>query len=415
MKKILIIEDNKTYANALKQAIIKEIDINIDIVYSLEELEKIDINNYNLIISDIFMENYNEEYIKNKLLPQNIPTILITALPDKVTKEKLLKLNIIDFIIKTHSNNFSQIIKKIKVLNYLEKNSILIVDDSKTSILINLRMVRKHYPFADILTAQNGEEALQIIEKNPNIKLIITDYEMPKMNGLEFIKNVRKSFSIDEKVIIALSGAQEQDISSMLLKVGANDFLHKPIMEEELMCRIDNNIQTILLIDEIKEMAYKDALTGLYNRRYFFEIANKMFAMAKRENKPISVLMFDIDHFKKINDTYGHQTGDLVIQKTAEILQNNIRKNDIACRYGGEEFVIFLYDCDLKFARLVGEKIRRTIEQNTIIDNSNQKINYTISAGISNKGENLENIIKHSDEMLYKAKETRNRVVADKE
>jgi len=416
MKKILIIEDDKTYANALKKAILNETKIlDIDIVYSIEELEKIDINNYNLIISDIFMKNYDTEYMKKNILSKNIPIILITGLVDKIEKEKLLKLNIIDFIIKTHSNNFSQIITKIKVLNYLEKNTILIVDDSKTSILINLRMVRKHYPFANVLTAQNGEEALQQIEKNPNIKLILTDYEMPKMNGMEFIKKVREKFDVDEKIIIALSGAQEQNVSSMLLKVGANDFLHKPIVEEELMCRIDNNIKTILLIDEIKEMAYKDVLTGLYNRRYFFEIANKMFAMAKREDKPISILMFDIDHFKKINDTYGHQTGDLVIQKTAEILQNNIRKNDIACRYGGEEFVIFLYDCDLNFAKLIAEKIRREIEKLTIIDNSNQKITYTISAGISNKGENLENIIKHSDDMLYKAKETRNRVVVDKE
>jgi diguanylate cyclase (GGDEF)-like protein len=415
MKKILIIEDDKTYAKALKNAILKNTNVKeVATLHSLEELEKIDITKFNLIISDVFMKNYNEDYIKENILSQNIPTILITGLPDKVMKKKLQKLNIVDFIIKTETINFNQIINKIKILNYLKNNSILIVDDSSTSILINAKVIKKHYPFTKILTAKNGKEALEKIEENKDIKLIMTDYEMPEMDGMKLIQNIRNKHNIDEKIIIAISGAEEKETSFMLLRVGANDFLHKPIIEEELMCRIDNNIKTIMLIEEIKDMAYKDALTKLYNRRYFFEIAHKMFLTAKRENKPISILMFDIDHFKNLNDRYGHQTGDLVIQKTAQILQNNIRKNDIACRYGGEEFVIFLYNCDLNFARLIGEKIRKTIENLTLIDNENREIRYTISVGISNKGETLEKVIKHSDEMLYKAKETRNRVIVDK-
>jgi diguanylate cyclase (GGDEF)-like protein len=415
MKKILIIEDDKTYAKALKNAILKNTNVKeVATLHSLEELEKIDITKFNLIISDVFMKNYNEDYIKENILSQNIPTILITGLPDKVMKKKLQKLNIVDFIIKTETINFNQIINKIKILNYLKNNSILIVDDSSTSILINAKVIKKHYPFTKILTAKNGKEALEKIEENKDIKLIMTDYEMPEMDGMELIQNIRNKHNIDEKIIIAISGAEEKETSLMLLRVGANDFLHKPITEEELMCRMDNNIKTTMLIEEIKNMAYKDALTKLYNRRYFFEIAHKMFLTAKRENKPISILMFDIDHFKNLNDRYGHQTGDLAIQKTAQILQNNIRKNDIACRYGGEEFVIFLYDCDLNFARLIGEKIRKTIENLTLIDNENREIRYTISVGISNKGETLEKVIKHSDEMLYKAKETRNRVIVDK-
>jgi diguanylate cyclase (GGDEF)-like protein len=415
MKKILIIEDDKTYAKALKNAILKNTNVKeVATLHSLEELEKIDITKFNLIISDVFMKNYNEDYIKENILSQNIPTILITGLPDKVMKKKLQKLNIVDFIIKTETINFNQIINKIKILNYLKNNSILIVDDSSTSILINAKVIKKHYPFTKILTAKNGKEALEKIEENKDIKLIMTDYEMPEMDGMELIQNIRNKHNIDEKIIIAISGAEEKETSLMLLRVGANDFLHKPITEEELMCRMDNNIKTTMLIEEIKNMAYKDALTKLYNRRYFFEIAHKMFLTAKRENKPISILMFDIDHFKNLNDRYGHQTGDLAIQKTAQILQNNIRKNDIACRYGGEEFVIFLYDCNLNFARLIGEKIRKIIENLTLIDNENREIRYTISVGISNKGETLEEVIKHSDEMLYKAKETRNRVIVDK-
>lgn len=411
--KILIIEDDKFYAKNLKKTIEYSFEFEVDVVNSKNELETKNLKNYDLVISDIFMEEYDEKYIEQILIKKHIPTILITALPDKDLKEKLSKLNIVDFIIKTDSHHFTSIIDKLKILHYLKKHSILIVDDSKTATLINLKLIKKCYPFTQVLTAKDGLQGLEKIKENKNIKLILTDYEMPKMNGMEFIKSIRKTYDIDEKIIIALSSVNEKFISSTLLKVGANDFLHKPFVEEELMCRIDNNIKNAMLIDEIKDMAFKDVLTNLYNRRYFFDIAEKIYQTAKRENKEISILMCDIDHFKKINDTYGHQTGDLIIKNVAKVLMNSIRKNDVAARYGGEEFVILLYDCPIKFSRLIGEKIRKTIENLEIIDENNAKIKFTISIGISNKGSSLEDMIKHADEMLYKAKETRNKVVVE--
>jgi len=413
--KLLIIDDDKIYAKALKQAVLKNTSIkNIDLIYSKEEIDKINLKEYDLIISDIFMENFNEDVIEKEIILKNIPTILITALPDRVIKEKLEKLNIIDFIIKTLYKDFTPLINKLKILEYLRNTHILIVDDSKTAILINVRAVKRKYPFAKILTASNGIEALEKIKQYDNIKLILTDYEMPKMNGLEFIQKVREKYSIDEKIIIALSSEQDKGLSPLLLRVGANDFLYKPFLEEELMCRIDNNIKNIMLIEEIKEMAYKDPLTHLYNRRYFFETAEKLFITSTRENKEISILMYDIDHFKKINDTYGHQTGDLILEKVAEIISNNTRKNDISARYGGEEFISFLYHCDATFARLVAEKIRKIIEQIEVTDSNKNSIKFTISIGVSDKGNNLEEMIKYADNALYEAKKTRNRVIVYK-
>jgi diguanylate cyclase (GGDEF)-like protein len=304
-------------------------------------------------------------------------------------------------------------INKLKILNYLKDKEILIVDDSKTALLVNLRAIKKFYPFTKILTAKNGAEALEIIKNNPNIKVIITDYEMPEMDGKSLIKKIREKYDMEEKIIISISSIEEVGLSSTLLKMGANDFLHKPFIEDELLCRIDNNVTTAILIDEMKQMAYKDPLTSLYNRRYFFETAEKLYLTAIREEREIAVLMCDIDHFKKINDKYGHSTGDIVIKKTAEILCSNIRKNDIVARYGGEEFVIFLYNCDIRYAYLIGEKIRYKIND-SIVKDKEEEIKYTISIGVSNQGETLEDIINNADKMLYLAKKTRNRVVAQK-
>ena len=411
--KILIIEDDKFYASNLKKEILKEFKYEVDVVNSVDKLKKVKFD-YDLIISDIFMDGYDENYIQEQIIPKKIPIILITGFPDKILKEKLQKLNIVDFIIKTESNRFSLIIDKLKILDYITDKSFLIVDDSKTATLINMLTLKKHYPNTEIHTAKDGIEALEVIKKHKNIKLILTDYEMPNMNGMQLIKKIRDKYRLNDKIIIAISSATNRDISATLLKIGANDFLTKPFIDEELTCRCDNNFKICMLMDEIKELAYKDSLSGLYNRRYFFEVANKIYLTSLRTNKPISMLMCDIDHFKKVNDTYGHQIGDIVIQKTAEILLKNVRKNDVVARYGGEEFVILLYNCNLKDAKKVGDKIRMTIENNSInIDDI--KFNYTISIGISNRGGTLENIIKSADDMLYKAKETRNSVVIDNE
>ena len=412
--KILIIEDDKFYAKNLKKMIEYKFGFKTDTINSKKELEELDLSKYNLIISDIFMEGYDENYIENTLIKYNIPLILITAFPDRELKEKLSKLNIVDFIIKTESNQFTHILNKIEILNYLKDKTILIVDDSKTASLINLKLIKKCYPFTEVLLASDGEEGYKKIKENKNIKLILTDYEMPKVNGMEFIKKLRKDYDVEEKIIIALSSITEKYISSNLLKIGANDFLHKPFLEEELMCRIDNNIKNAILIDKIKEMAFRDSLTGLYNRRYFFDIAQKMFLTSKRDNKEISILMCDIDHFKDINDTYGHQTGDIILTEVSRVLATSIRKNDIIARYGGEEFIILLYDCPSKFSVLIAEKIRKSIEKLEIIDDNDNKIKLTISIGISNKGESLDKIIQSADQMLYKAKETRNKVVIAK-
>ena len=410
--KLLIIEDDKFYANNLQKEIKNKLNYEVDAINAEKELKLIDLNNYDIIISDIFMENYDEKYIEENIIPLKVPIILITAFPDKTLKEKISKLNPIDFIIKTESNKFDYIIDKLKILKYTKDKQCLIVDDSKTATLINMLSLKKHYFFKDIITTKDGNEGLKKLEENKHIKLILTDYEMPNMDGAEFIKNVRKKYNFDEKIIIAISSNSEKDISTKLLKAGANDFLTKPFNDEELICRVDNTLKISLLLDEIKELAYKDTLSGLYNRRYFFDVANKMFLTSLRENKEITIIMFDIDHFKNINDTYGHQVGDIVIQKTSEILKNNIRKNDIACRYGGEEFVLFLYNCNIENGYKIAEKIRTFIENQTL-QIANQTIKYTISAGVSQKGNNIEEIIKNTDKNLYKAKETRNKVVKD--
>lgn len=152
-----------------------------------------------------------------------------------------------------------------------------------------------------VITANNGVEALQKLEAEPNIKLVITDYNMPKMNGFELTKTLRREYDKNELIIIGLSSNEKSTLSAQFIKNGANDFLSKPFIQEEFHCRITHNIETQEHLEKIKNWAFKDALTGLYNRRYLFEQEAKLHAKAKQAGELLSIAVIDIDYFKKIN------------------------------------------------------------------------------------------------------------------
>lgn len=168
---------------------------------------------------------------------------------------------------------------------------------------------------------------------------------------------------------------------------------------------------------QLKEQANRDYLTGLYNRRYFNEIAQELIYISKREQKPLSVIMLDIDKFKNINDTYGHSAGDDVIKVLANTLIETVRASDVISRYGGEEFALLLPFTDLDGAAKIAEKIRKNVENKKIITYDGQIIQFTVSIGVASMkktDKNIEQALNRADDALYTAKENgRNRVVID--
>jgi diguanylate cyclase (GGDEF)-like protein len=181
---------------------------------------------------------------------------------------------------------------------------------------------------------------------------------------------------------------------------------------EEQIRTLDQKVQEKTL--ELKYLAITDSLTGLYNRRYFAEIASEIFELGKREHETISMIMLDIDKFKKINDTYGHQAGDKVIIALAKILHDLKRESDVACRYGGEEFVLLLPKTHSKGAFILAERIRKMVEQFQVSTDNSTHIQFTVSLGVSevdyHEDANIESLIRRSDNAMYQAKkEGRNR------
>jgi diguanylate cyclase (GGDEF)-like protein len=262
-----------------------------------------------------------------------------------------------------------------------------------------------------VLEAADGQEALAVLDEHPDVRLIITDYNMPNMDGFELVRTIRRDHAKDQLGVIGISGADKVGLSARFIKSGANDFLHKPFLTEEFYTRVTQNIELLEYIVQIKELAEKDYLTRLHNRRYMFSAGPKLMAAQTRRGQGVVAAMLDIDHFKAINDTHGHDAGDAVLRHLAALLSARFRVSDIVARFGGEEFCVLASDMNPADASGVFEDLRQSIESSPV-SYSGKSIRYTVSIGLCTSPlDGLETMIRAADEAMYLSKgDGRNRV-----
>lgn len=306
---------------------------------------------------------------------------------------------------------------------------LLIVDDSPSIRKSLYDTLEKAKIFSKILEADNGAKALDLLIKE-RIDFVISDVMMPTLDGFKLLSIIRSQVKYRDLPVIFLTGQKETFDRIKGLEIGANDYITKPFDPGELLARVKNLLKMKELKDELEEknkqleiinkkleeLSITDTLTGIYNRRYFLERLNSEFARSKRYNICISLLMLDLDHFKQINDTYGHQKGDDVLQKVAEILKRNCRVHDIVARFGGEEFIMLLCQTDPEGAFIAAERTRKDIEDHQFAQRGEPSFKVTTSIGVSScpdiRINNINDLIRAADVSLYEAKKQgRNRVV----
>jgi diguanylate cyclase (GGDEF)-like protein len=410
--KILIIDDSSSICKTLKNLIESDIDIDIFIAKSLKESAQVILKEkgaFDVVLADLGLPDAQNGEVIDFLSKFSIPIVVLTGTDNLDIENKFRNKNIVDYIIKDGiaALNYASLIVKRIILNKDVK--VLVVDDSKTFVNKTIDLLNRYK--INALCAYDGEEALEILKNNKDIKIVLTDYLMPKLDGLELTKKIRTSYRKDELSIIVTSNDTSKKIPAKFLKYGANDFLYKGFSNEEFFARINSNIEIIELFDEIKNKANKDHLTGLYNRRYLFDVGNEIYTDCKDKDKVFAIAIIDIDNFKKINDTYGHNIGDIAIKEVANILNKNITTNALISRLGGEEFCICFYNRSEKEIIDLLEYIRKDFENN-IINIDDITFKYTISIGYSlDYGKNIDAMINNADKYLYVAKKDgRNRI-----
>lgn len=282
----------------------------------------------------------------------------------------------------------------------------------------------------DVIPCENGREAIDRL-KEIGSGIVVADWDMPEMDGLECCRVVRELCELQvlgQIYFILLSANNEKEQVVQGFEAGADDFIVKPHHQQELIARVQAgvrllglqnelvsrqrevakiNAEVVILNRRLERLANIDGLTGVWNRRYTFEQLQRVWSLSVRHDRPLSVIMLDIDRFKKVNDTYGHKTGDAVLVSVAAILSQQVRDEDFCGRFGGEEFLIVCPETTVQEAGQLADRLRTVVESFPVpIDNGELVV--TISLGVAQRFPHhtqAEDLIGEADELLYRAKQ----------
>jgi diguanylate cyclase (GGDEF)-like protein len=282
------------------------------------------------------------------------------------------------------------------------KGKALIVDDAPDTLEIIQRLL--HYDGYDVTIASTGEEGVKKVEEErPDV--VLMDINLPGIDGTEALRRIRAVNPI--QCVIMLTAFATVDNAIQALKEGASDFVKKPFENEHLIHIVNQCVAKYKTLkdkekleEEVRRLSITDDLTGLYNHRHFFKTLEAELARLRRQKTSLSLLMFDLDNFKKYNDLNGHLEGDRVLKTIGEIVMHSIRYNvDSGYRYGGDEFAVLLIGASVDQALPIAERIRSSIEQAKYRD-------ITVSIGLSEYRDhfNLEEFVKSADDAMYMAK-----------
>ena len=300
------------------------------------------------------------------------------------------------------------------------RGRILVVDDNQDNVeIIATRLRFRGY---EIQEACDGKQALALIRSTPP-DLILLDVMLPDIDGYEISRRIKGDDTLPFIPIILVTARDSTQDKVAGLDAGADDYLTKPINFPELEARVRSMLRIKRLQDELEEknrelerLSISDGLTGLYNHRHIHGLLHEEYERANRSHDPLTVAMFDLDRFKSVNDNYGHQAGDRVLQQFADILRNTARDIDRIGRYGGEEFMVILPETALREGAVFVERVRREVSRYSFIIGREEPLTMTVSAGVATYPHALvgspETLVRLADEALYAAKAGgRNRIV----
>jgi diguanylate cyclase (GGDEF)-like protein len=303
------------------------------------------------------------------------------------------------------------------------KTTVLVVDDARSNRQYLAELLAERKLCDETLFAEDGLVAFKTLRSAPHVDLVVCDLDMPRCDGLKFLRLKATDAAFENIPVIVLTGAEDVARKVQALTSGASDYVVKPFEVSELMARIQVHLklrklqaELVRANTELHRLTQIDPLTNVSNRRHLSQKLDEEYSRARRYDRPLSLGLLDLDHFKRLNDTYGHQAGDLALVEVAKIIKATLRSHDHVARYGGEEFAMLLPETPADRAILAFERVRLAIER-AEINYESVRLPVTASLGVASFPHQLvskaTDFITLADAALYDAKRSgRNRVVA---
>jgi two-component system cell cycle response regulator len=451
--RVLVVDDILSNVKLLEAKLTAEYFEVVTGFNGMEAIAKTEECSPDIILLDVMMPGMDGfeacRRIKSNPKTAHVPVIMVTALDQPSDRVAGLEAGADDFLTKPVDDAalFARVRSLVRLKMMTDElrmrestgQSMGLLDPAETLIDNNPTgriLVIEDRPesvawFKNALTPANEMAAVDTFEealvrvKGGDYDLIVVSLGMRGFDGLRLCSQLRSLPEGRNVPILVVVSEGERRKLTQALEMGVNDYLTRPVDKNELTARVRTQLRKKRYADRLRhnvqlslEMAITDQLTGLHNRRYMERHLSNLIGNAGKTGRPLAFLIMDIDYFKSVNDTHGHDIGDEVLREFSARIGANVRGLDLACRYGGEEFVVVMPDTDISFAYMVAERLRRSVETTPFeISRDPRKLNITISIGIaSSEGEKdtAEALLHRADQALYRAKrDGRNRVVAD--
>lgn len=414
MKKILIVEDSEMVMKIMRH-LVQHSSLAYEAVYATtlaqaSALYEQHPHDFFAALVDLNLPDAPDGEVVDFALSKKIPTIVLTGSYDEKRREQLFNKGIVDYVTKEGRYAYS---KAIGMINRLEKNQhikVLVVDDSDMSRKHMVNLFRRH--LFNVVEAVDGVDAIKVLLENPDIKLLITDYNMPKMDGFDLVRNLRYKYDKTDLIMIGVSGESSEALSAKFIKHGANDFLRKPFHPEEFYCRIIHNIESLELVEQITYNAQRDHLTGLYHRSYFFNAARELYKNAVEKAAPLAMAVINIDHFNDINEKHGNGWGDVALKHIAASLHTMLGRFLFA-RADSDDFYVLMPGLDHERAAALLSKIKQLLAAEAYAING-ESMHFYFSAGVTGQlCQSLDQQIAKANIYLRRAKEAGGNMIVD--
>ena len=448
--RVLVVDDILANVRLLEAKLAAEYFEVVTAMNGVDALEAVQRTKPDIVLLDVMMPGIDGievcRRIKGNPLTQHIPVVMVTALDQPEDRVRGLEAGADDFLTKPVSDIslFCRVksLVRLKMLTdelrtrtggdplRLMSNEQLAADNRPGQILVidNRAAVAERIKTAlsgkhDITVAIEPQQAIEDCgQAEGGFELIIVNLDMEGIDALRICSQLKSMEQTRQTPILIIVDPDDHQRLLRALDMGVNDYLIRPIDKQELLARVGTQIRRYRYTEQLRtsvrasiEMAVTDALTGLYNRRYLETHLAHLIEHAVNRGKALSVLTLDVDFFKAVNDTHGHDAGDRVLQEIAGRIRASIRNIDLGCRTGGEEFVVVLPATDIETAERVGERIRKMVAGKPFDVGPDCHLTITASVGVSALSgidENVEELLKRADQALYRAKrEGRNRVI----